>query len=81
MACAFCPLAGGGWPPMSPGDYQRYVASWQGLDTDRDGWVSGQDCFPVFSQSGLPREALKAGVKPSRIACRFVAPSRERRLP
>lgn len=44
---------------MTVADYQRYVQEFQALDMDRDGWVSGADCFPTFIRSGVPRDLLK----------------------
>lgn len=37
------------------GEYDHYFAQ---CDTDRDGWVTGQDVMPMFSQSGLPSATL-----------------------
>eukprot|EP00873_Tetraselmis_striata_P019228 jgi/Tetstr1/439492/TSEL_027922.t1 len=51
--------ASSGWPSMTPAECQRYVAAFQGVDTDRDGWVSGAEVAPLLARSGLTRQQLK----------------------
>ena len=47
---------------MSDEDSKRYEMLFMQTDTNQDGVVTGQECFPVFMQwvpLGLPQEALK----------------------
>ena len=68
-AVAVSPMTGGGgggggaeWQPMSEDDSKRYDMLFAQTDTNHDGVVTGQECFPVFMQwvpLGLPQDALK----------------------
>lgn len=48
-----------GFPPMTGDDVQRYQGIFAKLDSDRDGYVLGQDCFGAFMEWGLPKEVLR----------------------
>ncbi|KAL4856966.1 Intersectin-1 [Chlorella vulgaris] len=50
------PLA---FPPLSGEQAAAFQAAFSQLDTDRDGYVQGGDCFGAFMQSGLPKSVLK----------------------
>lgn len=68
--------AAAGWPPLSGEQAAAFTTAFGQLDTDRDGFVQGTDCFGAFMQSGLPKQALKqiwdlvAGDEP-RLKCVF----------
>jgi hypothetical protein len=53
------PAAGAVFPPLSGEQAAAYQTAFSQLDTDRDGFVQGTDCFGAFMQSGLPKAALK----------------------
>ena len=55
------PPAGGApaFPPLSAEQAAAFQTAFSQLDTDRDGFVQGTDCFGAFMQSGLPKAALK----------------------
>ncbi|WIA34036.1 hypothetical protein OEZ86_012415 [Tetradesmus obliquus] len=48
-----------GFPPVTVADLQRYQATFAAVDTDRDGFAKGGECFPVFIKSGLDKALLK----------------------
>ncbi|KAG2497057.1 hypothetical protein HYH03_005055 [Edaphochlamys debaryana] len=51
--------APGGFPPLAPADLQRLQGTFVQLDGDRDGFVTGAECFGFFSQSGLDKAVLR----------------------
>ncbi|EFJ51520.1 hypothetical protein VOLCADRAFT_103432 [Volvox carteri f. nagariensis] len=51
--------AAGGYPLLAASDIQRLQASFVQLDADRDGFVTGAECFGFFSQSGLEKPVLR----------------------
>ncbi len=51
---AWCP------PGMSAQELARFRQAFAQLDTDRDGFVAGAECFPVFMKSGLDKGVLKS---------------------
>ncbi|GLI62231.1 hypothetical protein VaNZ11_004797 [Volvox africanus] len=53
------PGAPGSFPPLPASQLQHFQASFLQLDTDRDGFVTGAECFGFFSQSGLEKPALR----------------------
>ncbi|GIL62642.1 hypothetical protein Vafri_16832, partial [Volvox africanus] len=53
------PGAPGSYPPLPASQLQHFQASFLQLDTDRDGFVTGAECFGFFSQSGLEKAALR----------------------
>lgn len=59
MGPAAAAPASGSFPPLAPTDLQRYQASFAQLDADRDGFVTGGECFGFFLQSGLDKAVLR----------------------
>lgn len=53
------PAAPGVFPPITPGDLQRYQAMFVQLDKDGDNIVSGADCFGAFLAWGLDKAVLR----------------------
>ncbi|GIL89869.1 hypothetical protein Vretimale_17992 [Volvox reticuliferus] len=51
--------APGAYPPLPASQLQQFQASFLQLDTDRDGFVTGAECFAFFSQSGLEKSVLR----------------------
>ncbi|CAG9464111.1 unnamed protein product [Pedinophyceae sp. YPF-701] len=49
----------GGFPLMGAATRAQYESEFSTLDSDRDGFVQGGECFGLFSQSGLSRETLR----------------------
>lgn len=47
------------FPPLAPSQAVAFQTAFAQLDTNRDGWVQGVDCFAAFMQSGLPKATLK----------------------
>ncbi|EFN53813.1 hypothetical protein CHLNCDRAFT_58481 [Chlorella variabilis] len=47
------------FPPLAAEQAAAFQTAFSQLDTDRDGFVQGTDCFGAFMQSGLPKAALK----------------------
>ncbi len=47
------------YPPLAPEHANAFATAFEQLDTDRDGFVQGVDCFGAFMQSGLPKQLLK----------------------
>jgi len=47
-------------PGMNPQALARFRQAFAQLDTDRDGFVAGGECFPVFMKSGLDKGVLKS---------------------
>lgn len=47
------------YPPLTAEQANAFQAAFTQLDADRDGYVTGVDCFGAFMQSGLPKEILK----------------------
>jgi len=53
------PTATASWPLLTPEQATAYQTAFSQLDTDRDGYVQGTDCFGAFMQSGLYKDALR----------------------
>ncbi|GLC36577.1 hypothetical protein PLESTF_001275100 [Pleodorina starrii] len=51
--------AAGGYPALPASELQRFQAAFLQLDTDRDGFVTGAECFGFFTQSGLDKSVLR----------------------
>ncbi|KAJ0257483.1 Uncharacterized protein HA466_0083370 [Hirschfeldia incana] len=47
------------WPKMKPSDVQKYTKVFMGVDTDRDGKITGEQARNLFLSWRLPREVLK----------------------
>ena len=47
------------WPVLAAEQANAFQTAFSQLDTDRDGYVQGSDCFGTFMQSGLSKEALR----------------------
>lgn len=47
------------FPPLTPDKAAIYQTAFDQLDGDRDGVVTGGDCFVAFMRSGLPKAVLK----------------------
>ncbi|KAL4419756.1 hypothetical protein ABPG75_006854 [Micractinium tetrahymenae] len=56
---AAAPPPGTAFPPLAAEQAAAFQTAFAQLDTDRDGFVQGTDCFGAFMQSGLPKAALK----------------------
>ena len=44
---------------LSAQEISRFKQAFVQMDTDKDGYVAGSDCFPVFMRSGLDKGILK----------------------
>ena len=44
---------------LSPQEVARFRQAFAQLDGDKDGYVAGGDCFPVFMKSGLDKSVLR----------------------
>ncbi|KAL4435474.1 hypothetical protein ABPG77_006236 [Micractinium sp. CCAP 211/92] len=58
-APAAAPPPSAAFPPLSAEQAAAFQMAFSQLDTDRDGFVQGTDCFGAFMQSGLPKASLK----------------------
>ncbi|CAH8333038.1 unnamed protein product [Eruca vesicaria subsp. sativa] len=47
------------WPKMKPSDVQKYTKVFMGVDSDRDGKITGEQARNLFLSWRLPREVLK----------------------
>ena len=52
--------SGAQWPPLSEAEVEKYKGLFRSLDPAGQGVVQGGAVFPVFMQSGLPKDRLKA---------------------
>lgn len=48
-----------GFPPATPQEMQRYQTTFIQLDSDKDGFVQGGECFGYFLQWGLDKAVLR----------------------
>jgi Ca2+-binding EF-hand superfamily protein len=44
---------------LSPQEQAKFRQAFVAMDTDKDGYVAGGECFPVFMKSGLDKSVLK----------------------
>ena len=44
---------------LSPQDVAKFKQAFHQLDTDKDGFLAGAECFPVFMKSGLDKQVLR----------------------